>query len=277
MRKTIDFMKTHPLFTGTFAVALSVASIKILNPDARLLPMALLRVLIIFAVSMCIYLISGTKAFEKCHTTTGFILKWNVLVMVLEIFLFISNVFLIVSGHNPPVAEWPSRLVGAVVLFFTVGLVEELTFRVAINDALLYQFRNSKHIFFWIAVISSFVFGVVHVIGANVFESPMVFATSMLKLTSTAVSGLFWLILYWKTRNIFGIAVGHYLYDLITAGLSLLTQETAQVGGAENYAGGGPVAAGFFALQTVLEAIAVIILWKKVGKTIDFDEIRKTW
>ena len=98
-----------------------------------------------------------------------------------------------------------------------------------------------------------------------------------LKTLSAGMMGVALTFLYWKTRNIFGIAVGHYLYDLITAGLSLLTQETAQVGGAENYAGGGPVAAGFFALQTVLEAIAVIILWKKVGKTIDFDEIRKTW
>ena len=270
-------MKTHPLFTGAFAVALSVASIKILNPDARLFPMALLRVLIIFAVSMCIYLISGTKAFEKCHTTTGFIMKWNVLVMILEIILGISALLMIFSGETPLVAEWPSRLAGAVVLFSTVGFVEELTFRVAISDAILYRFRNSKHVFVWIAVVSSLVFGGVHIIGANIFESPLVFGTSMLKLLSTAVTGLFWLILYWKTRNVFGIAIGHSIYDFITVGFSLLTSETAQVGGAETYAGGGVIAIGGYLAQILFEVIPLIILWKKVGKTIDFDEIRKTW
>lgn len=270
-------MKTHPLFTGTFAVALSVTSIKLLNPDARLFSMALLRLLIILAVSMCIYLISGTGSFEKCHKTTGYILKWNLLVMVIPIVLFLSELSQILTGADPLVAEWPTRLIGAVILFLTVGLVEELTFRVVINDAILYRFRNSKHVFLWIAVVSSLVFGAVHVIGTNIFATPLIFGTSMLKVLSTAVSGIFWLILYWKTRNVFGIAIGHYLYDLLTAGVNLLTAETAQVGGADTYAGGGMIAVVSFSAQILFEGIAIIILWKKVGKTIDFEEIRKTW
>ncbi len=40
-----------------------------------------------------------------------------------------------------------------------LGLYEETVFRVIINDAILYKFRNSKYVFVWIAVISSLVFG----------------------------------------------------------------------------------------------------------------------
>ena len=153
MRKAIDFMKTHPLFTGAFAVVMDFTAIKVLNPDARPFAMALLRLVLIFAVSMCICLISGTKSFEKCHTTTGYILKWNILIMALNIFFLLFMMFSIITGKTPLVDEWPLRLLGAICLFLAVGFVEELTFRVAINDAILYRFRDTRTKSRWFRII----------------------------------------------------------------------------------------------------------------------------
>lgn len=277
MRKAIDYMKTHPIFTGTFGVALAVAAIKALNPDGKMFLMALLRLVLIFAVSMFIYLISGTKSFEKCHTTTGYEFKWGLLLVipaaVISLFFLIS----IFSGVLKPVEDWYVRLLGALCLFFTVGFFEELTFRVLVNDAMLYKFRNSKHIFALIAIIGSFIFGFVHVVDGGMFASPMNFATAMLKTASTGLAGFCYLILYWKTRNVVGIALAHGLYDFLTVGIGQIADKEIQVGGAKNYVGAGEEGIIFYIADIFVTIIAALILWKKVGKTIDFEEIRKTW
>ena len=277
MRKAIDYMKTHPIFTGTLGVALCVTAIKVLNPDGRLFAMALFRLLIIFAMSMFVYLISGTKSFEKCHSTTGYELKWNLPILITSLLFSFMVLISILMGVLSVAEDWPVRLAGAACLFSTVGLVEELTFRVIINDAILYRFRNSKHVFVWIAIISSFVFGVVHVIGADILASPMSVTTSVLKTVSTGLAGFCWLILYWKTRNVFGIAIAHSLFDFFSGAAGLLISETTEVGGAQTYVGVGGNGAIFYVVMVIIDIIIARFLWKHVGRTIDFEEIRRTW
>ena len=277
MRKAIDFMKTHPFFTGFFGVSLCVAAIKLFNPDGRLFAMALFRVVLTFAMSMFVYLISGAKSFEKCHTTTGYILKWGLLMIITSAAFGLLMLVGILTGATPTVSDWPVRLAGAACLFFVVGFVEEITFRVLINDSLLYAFRNSKHVFVWIAIIGSLVFGGVHVIGADVFSSPLTMATAALKTVSTAIFGFSLLVLYWKTRNIFGIALVHAIYDFLSGGIGLLTSETTKVGGASSYVDVGAIGSILYAVMIIVDSIVATVIWKKVGKTIDFEEIRRTW
>lgn len=158
-----------------------------------------------------------------------------------------------------------------------VGLFEELTFRVMINDALLYSFRNNRHIFIWIAIISGLIFGTVHVISGSIFTNSEALISAILKTLAAGLGGLCWLILYWKTRNIWGIALVHALCDFGTFLSSALIENKADLGGAENYTGIGAAGNGLYLFQIVCCLIAVIILWKKVGKTIDFEEIRRSW
>lgn len=51
---------------------------------------------------------------------------------------------------------------------FFVGLFEELTYRALINDAILYQYREKKGVFVAIAIVSSFIFGIIHILGADI-------------------------------------------------------------------------------------------------------------
>ena len=276
MRKVIDFMKGHPLITGIIGVVIGVAATKIFvqNTIGRI---ALMRVILTMAMSMFVYLISGEKSFEKCHTTTGYVFKWGLLTIIPEFILFLGFLFILVSGNGTVIAGWPLRVLFAVCACVFVGLFEELTFRVTINDALLYRFRNNKYIFVWIAIISSLVFGAVHVITGKIFGSTATMGMAALKILSSGLCGLCWLILYWKTRNIWGIALIHALCDFTTFLQSALTEANVSLGGAENYTGASGSGLGVYLFQIVFSIVAVIILWKKVGKTIDFDEIRKTW
>ena len=276
MRKVIDFMKGHPLFTGIIGAIIGVATTKIIVPDT-IGKIALVRIILTMAMSMFIYLISGTKSFENCHKATGYVFKWGLLTIIPELVLFLGFVLMLVSGNGTVAAGWPIRVLFAVCACVFVGLFEELTFRVTINDALLYRFRNNKHIFIWIAIISSFVFGAVHVISGSIFGSPAALGMAALKILSSGLCGLCWLILYWKTRNIWGIALIHALCDFTTFLQSALTEAQVSLGGAGNYTATSASGLGVYLFQIVFSIVAVIILWNKVGKTIDFDEIRKTW
>ncbi len=276
MRKVIDFMKGHPVITCIIGVAIGVAATKVLEMDT-IGKVAFLRIILTMAMSMFVYLISGEKSFENCHTTTGYMVKWGVLTIIPNLLLFLLIVLSLISGKNAIAAGWQVRVLLAVIAVVFVGLFEELTFRVLINDALLYSFRNNKHIFLWIAIISSLVFGAVHVITGSIFTDSEVLISAILKTLSVGIEGLCLLILYWKTRNIWGIALIHALCDFPSFFSSALTETKFSIGGADNYTGVGAIGDGMYLIQIAFSIIAVIILWNKVGKTIDFEEIRKNW
>ncbi len=114
-------------------------------------------------------------------------------------------------------------------------------------------------------------------ITGSIFTNPEVLISAVLKTVAVGIGGFCWLILYWKTRNIWGIALVHALCDFSTFLMSALTENKVNLGGAENYTGMGTVGNIVYLFQIACSLIAAIILWNKVGKKIDFEEIRKTW
>ncbi len=180
------------------------------------------------------------------------------------------------TSGNSLAADWPVQIILAVILCIFIGLFEETAFRVLINDAILYKFRNSKHVFVWIAVISSFVFGAVHVLPAD-YSSVSAVVTAILKIVQVGLFGFCLLIMYWKTRNIWGIALAHALFDGLSVVPEAMFNDTSDIGSADLYVNSGSNGmiglAGFIAVLTV----AAVILWINIGRKIDFDEIRKTW
>ena len=275
MRNVIGFLKKNPIITGAIGLVVAIVAIKILPRDS-IGKIALIRIVLTMAMSMFVYLISGEKSFEKCHTTTGYVVRWGLLTIIPELILLLGIIYALIAGEVTAAAGWPLRFLFTVIATVFVGLFEELTFRVMIGDALLYGFRKNKHIFIWIAVISSLVFGVVHVLGPNMF-APQAIAGTILKTLSCGLGGLCWLILYWKTRNIWGIALVHALCDFGSFIQSAVSGGVSNLGGAENYSEAGAIGNGVYAFQIVCCLVAVIILWMKVGKTIDFEEIRREW
>lgn len=277
MEKITGFLKSHPAFTGLFAVAVNFTAIRVLNPDGNIYGMALLRAVLFLAMCVFVYHISGNKVFENANAkNVGYVLKWNILAMLYVLLFFVLNIFNTIKEGARLVDGWPSRLLATALLCLFVGLLEEIVFRVAINEGLLYAFRNAKHIFLWSAIISSLIFGAVHVLGADISSSEAI-ASALLKTLSTAMGGLFWLILYWKTRNLIAIGLCHGLYDFVTMIIANLTEAEVVLGGADNYAAGNVAVIGIYIAEIVFALVALLILWFKVGRKIDFEEIRKTW
>ena len=126
-------------------------------------------------------------------------------------------------------------------------------------------------------VISSLVFGAVHMIGSPL-TSALDWAQAALKTLSSAMIGVAFMILYWKTRNVFAIGLVHGLYDFLNE-LSLVIGGSANLG-AGNYVVQGSdaiIAIITMGVQMLIGLVFALIVWKKVGKTIDFEELRRTW
>lgn len=87
------------------------------------------------------------------------------------------------------------------------------------------------------------------------------------------------MILYWKTRNIWGCAIVHALYDFLPMICNAMFVTAEGVGESGYVRTGmlGGAAVGFYIFQAIVTVIILLVIWKKVGKTIDFEEIRRDW
>lgn len=98
----------------------------------------------------------------------------------------------------------------------------------------------------------------------------------MLKIADMAVYGAAFLIVYWKTRNLLGMAIVHGLNDLIPS----ITDEIFVMEAAEESAGYTSGSAGTTVVYFIQLAVGVLVLihvYKKVWKTIDPEKLLEEW
>ena len=76
-----------------------------------------------------------------------------------------------------------------------VGLFEEVAFRALINDAIVYQFRSFKHVFLLSAVLSSLIFGYVHVMFVPLSRLRTAVTLPRAKMESPFWQCTFWILL----------------------------------------------------------------------------------
>ena len=176
---------------------------------------------------------------------------------------------------KPPLADnWLINSVLLTLNMFLVGIYEEGCFRACACDALLPAFRKTRHPFILTAVISSVIFGYVHVVSADFSDLQQVLQF-FLKIANVSVTGITYMILYWKTRNLSGLAIVHALNDL----LPLIMYETFNWGIAEteSYTSGESSTTVIYLIQLVFNIICLIYVYRKVGKTIDYKKTLEEW
>lgn len=281
MKKVMDFLKAHPMITWLVALIFSFSCVKLLRPaDGNTLKLGLIRLLLFLSVCFLLYLVSGEKTFDSCTKTTGYVFKHSLLLLIVPAITFAAVIIGMFIDPDKVRSNWFPELLSTVFMCLCVGLFEEILFRAIINDAMLRQFREVKGIFPVIAVVSSVIFGAVHIVGADISQ-PIYFAQAVLKTASTGAMGLCLLFLYWKTRNLWAIALVHGLYDLLpSVGTALMDLDNGQfTGGASTYVGSddGPGTVVLYSFQFVVTLAVAFWIWKKTMKDVDLDELRKNW
>ena len=285
MKKFLALLKKYPLLNMILTVAVCYLGIQFFDRACdNLAQCALLRVILAVVCGASIFAISGSKSFEKLDKDIGYVQLKYIGFLIFGVIVGLVGFVPALKGGVKLVDKWPLELFFDILLVVSVGIYEELCFRVIINDGLLYQFRNNKHIFVWIAIISSLIFGLVHIIGASI-ETPIALTQAILKTLTSALMGFGLLILYWKTHNFWAIAISHAIYDSLPLIAGQIFDTGASVGSyiseetivSDGFTfNKGYFLIGLYAIQLIIHIVLVLGLLK-VLKSIDFKKIRQEW
>ena len=277
LKKYIEFMKRSPLITAALCIIYVVVCFRSV-PTETDFQFFLVRTMLCGAVCFFLYQISGDKTRASCYISTGYVIKNSIGFLVMSL---IMGSVLLLSNINDKVPLKDNPVLGFIIIFLmfiSVGLFEELAFRAVINDAIIYKFREKKYVFVLSAVVSSVVFGAAHIVGEFDATSAVAWGQAVAKTLESGVFGLALLILYWKTRNIWACGVTHGLFDFFagfTEGLfvPVKTSGSSYINTGED---GVRILITYFAIAAI-NAVLTFLVWKKVGKTIDFEKIRRDW
>ena len=274
LKRYILFLKKHPLVTAAAAIAYALICIHSI-PTETAFQMFILRTLLCGGMIFFLYQISGEKTLLSCYNSTWYVIK---VAMGFWIFAFPVGLLGLIlnAGGNSPWDNVPLQMLTVFLMFIFVGLFEEMAFRAVINDAIIYRFRDKKYAFVLSAVCCSLVFGAAHVIGADL-SSPLSLAQAFGKTVSCAVFGLALLILYWKTRNIWACGVVHGVYDfLLSISMGIFQSDVKSPSYVLPDEAAKPVLI-VYAITTLIELFILLLVWRKVGRKIDYQEMRENW
>ena len=236
----------------------------------------LIEFVIITVVTLVfLYLISGKKTFTYLNNETGYTVK-----MLLPTLIF-SGIFALFGVlayffDKPPFKEnWVLNLIISAATMFLVGVYEEGCFRACACDALLPVLKKTKHPFLWTALISGLLFGYVHVVNAD-FTDLQQTLQFFLKIANLLVHGATYMILYWKTRNLLGLAIVHGLNDFLPDFMNQIFEfEKSDDSGA--YVTGDSGTTFVYMFQLVIGLLCFLYVYKKVAKTIDYEKTLEEW
>ena len=220
-----------------------------------------------------IYQISGDKTLASYTDSTWYVLKVSLGLFIFAVALGLLNLEL--SSEYPVQENIGLQVLTALFDFIFVGFFEELTFRALINDAIVYRFRDKKWVFVLSAACCSLLFGAAHVLGADL-SSPMALLQAAFKTMSSGVFGLSLLILYWKTRNIWAVGLVHGIYDFILdiASMVFVRPESSGYVMPDEAT---KLVVFVHGVDTLIELVILFFIWLKVGRKIDYQEMRETW
>ena len=284
MRKVYDLLKKVPLLAGITGLVVCMLGLHFLRSEEVISVNGLvLRVVLACTCAGFIASVSGEKMFINSNHRTGYaILRLMPILVVASFFGLLPVIRSLIHGN--PVENWPVKLVIFLAEMLFVGLFEEFSFRALITDSLLYQFRDKKGIFVVIAIVSCGLFGVVHVIGSDI-HSVVTFLEALMKTVSVGLSGFIFLVVYWKTHNIWACAIVHAINDALISLPGILYKTDTEFGsyvmdGTQNMNGVavnvGWLAVAIYVLQSVLLLIGILTMIKFI-KGIDFEQIRREW
>ena len=286
MKTTIDFLKKQPLITGLIGIFFVGLTVRYMGPRmVGELEAGVFRLALALSAAVFLYLISGERAFEKCNNRTGYALLVLLPTLIISILLCIGRFADSIKNGAPLAKDWLPAFLIITFEYICVGLFEEISARGLINDAFLYQFRDSKmstkSLFVTIAIANTVLFGAIHLIGSD-FSTMSAVGFGLLKTLSSGIVSLAYLFMYWKTRNLWAVAISHGLYDYLIEFPSALFVETgAAASNTQDYVSmTGDLATANLAMQLIVMAVDIVIciwIWKKHMKDVDFEEIRKTW
>ena len=189
-------------------------------------------------------------------------------------FFALMSIISLIMNKPALYENWLKNIVLLTINMFLVGIYEEGCFRACACDALLPAFKKCRHPFLLTAVISSLLFSYVHVVRVDFSDLQQVIQFT-LKILTVAMTGITYMILYCKTRNLLGLAIVHCLNDFLPSFMfEIFKWENITETG---YTSGNSGTTIVYIVQLVFNIACLIYVYRKVGKTIDYRKTLEEW
>lgn len=217
-----NFSEKYPIILVVLTFSLMFVLLKLVGmlPEGPL-ELAIREVVMAVVIFMVTYLFMGkekvsfsTKGFGY---TFGFLRGYLTVMTVIAAFTAVCNILgQVVLGTGSPYQML--AFINMLIAGLGVGIVEEFSFRGLIFGGLLQKLGNTKKGIILAAVISGFLFGILHVLGsilAGEVTTVGAATTAILKIVQCAIFGIVLAFVYYKTRNLFAVAAVHSLDDFM--------------------------------------------------------------
>ena len=211
-----SFFKKFPLVYAAFGLALILAMLNFIPVIPGWKAGSGIREVIMAVIVLAVWgLIQGRKALRPDFTGTKYGFR------LIRYMFILYCVFIVISvvGYIRNKTQFaPGTVLNLVLAALSVGIVEEFTCRGMIFGGLCHAFGGKKKGVLWAAVISSFLFGFIHVFN-ELFAGSEYSAERLLqmfgKTLQAGLIGFGFAMLYIKTRNIWAVAALHSLNDAL--------------------------------------------------------------
>jgi membrane protease YdiL (CAAX protease family) len=159
---------------------------------------------VVLIVILCSF---GYKAIFKFN---GLLLK-SLMIVLPGIFIAVNNFPIIAYFDKRAAITEPTYTIYLFIIeCISIGFFEEVVFRGIILIFLLQRFSNTKKGMYQAIVLSSALFGLIHLV--NIFSGADVGST-ILQIGYSFLMGMMWAIVYLKTRNIWYSILLHATYN----------------------------------------------------------------
>ena len=120
--------------------------------------------------------------------------------------------------------DWPLRTLVLALLCIGVGLLEESTMRGLCLNGLLVRMGRTRGGVYGAIIISSLLFGLMHIDPLSGFDDPLLIGQNLMKALQTGMCGFLFAAILVKTRNLWAVATIHAANDFmllfLTSGLT---------------------------------------------------------
>lgn len=218
-----DFCKKHTVIFTLGIILIAIFSklvtdfLRSFFPENRMMYF-LMEAIVQFSVSAILFIfmvkLGYTKKADKKNIALGFALcSIMLLFMLYNIipFILINPILLDIQWGN---------LVAIILLFLSVGLIEEISMRGLLLPLFCEKWKDKKHFYLKAAILTSFIFGVIHLNGSvkyfitHGYMPPDQLVGNILQVIWATGFGLFAAGITMYTRNIISIILFHALWDI---------------------------------------------------------------
>lgn len=211
------FVRSRPLIAAALALAVGLGCIWGIPTGGSVPVMMFVRLGLSIAAFAFIAIAAGRHVITPKAKSIGFAFRKSIYLLAIALVTGAFAIGMALYQNKELLPDWPFQLALVVLLCLVIGAFEEGLFRGIVLSSLLARLGNTRRGIVGAVVVSSLIFGVVHV--APSFLSGQVsdglgVAQAVLKTVQSGILGAFLAAIFLTTRNLWGVVLVHSVNDL---------------------------------------------------------------